>query len=88
MPNKGSRYCGDHENLSSPFIDDSGFLSNGEVSHIDNSWEICCRCVEISLAQGNFHDNRIFQKNKETNVFNQSLCSCNAPIENFDIELY
>ena len=36
-----------------------------------NSWEICCRCVEISLAQGNFHNNSNFSKNKETNVFNR-----------------
>ena len=36
-------------------------------------WEICCRCVEISLAQANFQffiTIRIFQKT-ETNVFNR-----------------
>ena len=50
-----------------------------------NSWKICCRCVEISRAQGNFHNNSNFSKNKETNVFNRSLCSCDAAIESFDI---
>ena len=39
----------------------------------NSHWEICCHCVEISLAQGNFHNNSIsnFSNNKETNVFNR-----------------
>ena len=57
-PKKGSRYCADHENLSSPFIDESSFLSDGEVAHVDWKKEMLPVRVlnEKETRQGKFYE--------------------------------